>query len=45
MDAVVDGVLLGPAGGEVSGGAEVVSDGNGNYMNFTGSLNGYIRYQ
>ena len=44
MDAVVDGVLQGPAGGEVGGGAEVRSGDNGNFMKFKGSLSGYIRY-
>ena len=44
MDAVVDGVLQGPAGGEVGGGAEVLSSDNGNYMKFKGSLRSYIRY-
>ena len=44
MDTVEGGILQGPSGGEVSRGAEVVSDDNGNYMNFTGSLSGYIRY-
>ena len=32
MDAVVDGVLQGPAGGEVGGGTKVRSGDNGNYM-------------
>ena len=44
MDAVVDGVLQSPVGGEIGEGAEVISDDNGNYMNFNGSLRGYIRY-
>ena len=44
MDAVVDGVLQCPAGGEVGGGTKVRSGDHGNYMKFTGSLSGYIRY-